>query len=356
MLTFLLCLLVFIAGAIALVVALIWIDYLFTKSSMQTLPRLKREDVTTTGDGPKVLLIFMTGVLARSKDQLPGIIDALLSGVGDARLSIVRVDHIGERENWRTMCDATVSYVDMIMRQQDFDEVIFVGLSKGGRYLNAVYHQIIGMDWFDEVRRPIIVDAPPDHRGMGGGGNWIAPVLRFIPIGRVVNSLNLVDRFMRVLPQNKNIDNAADFAAISGGVATTYPGYIKWVRAQAMTGLSGHKASVFRDQVVNIATMPWYEDSFKNRVPLYIACTNKPTQWKTFDEPMDPEVTDAEGNLPVQWPKNDTIRQWPALSGFRKRVAKLEVWVVRSTHCGFYERPRVWSQAIEQAVKAVRRS
>ncbi|MBC7764417.1 hypothetical protein H7Y29_01755 [Microbacteriaceae bacterium] len=101
-----------------------------------------------------------------------------------------------------------------------------------------------------------------------------------------------------------------------------------------------------------MSTMPWYEGAFGTRPPLYIACTEQPTSWLTFQEDITNEV-DEDGDVPCQLPVNNTVKQLSTVAAWREREPMLIVWVVRSTHCGYLERPVAWSSVLTAAIRQV---
>ena len=88
--------------------------------------------------------------------------------------------------------------------------------------------------------------------------------------------------------------------------------------------------------------------------PVYVACTDAdvPDQWAQYEERIAPEVVDENGNIPVARPRNATVDQpksadrWIALY-----EGAIDMIAVRSTHCGFMERPDAWSDTFDHALR-----
>ena len=236
-----------------------------------------------------------------------------------------------------------------------YDAILIVGESLGGRLANAVVHQLNERGAGDKLVRPIIIDAPFDHRDFGAGGDVLAGILRIVPMGRLVNRLGLADRLFTQpagLPQAENIANTGDLLELSCGNALTYEQYVAWVRLSAQRGLSGHKFSVYRDQLVAMATMPWY-DTFADMPPIYLACTDKDTpEWQT--EYAQPVEAMLDGTCPLERPANATVKQLQAAYRWMRAVPGATAWdvrIIRSTHCGYAERPLAWLDALADAVR-----
>jgi hypothetical protein len=183
-----------------------------------------------------------------------------------------------------------------------------------------------------------------------------AAVLRWLPIGMLVNKLRLSDKMFTQpsgLPSPENISNGFDFFHFSRGAADTYDDYVAYVRENAKVGLTGHYLSMWRDQLVCMATMPWYDDAFTDHEPLYIACSENDCRWEVFDE----EVLDSGDSSPLERPKNVTVKQFKSLGQWQVKVPALRssanVAVVRSTHCGYAERPVAWTNALTSMMARV---
>ncbi len=343
-----------LVALIPLAYVVVLVDYTVSRWFMEPSRAEFSLEQLSEGDDDRVLIVFLPGVLMRCIRQT--ILKRMLRGAMRNNASdILWVDYAGERFDARTITAMTYNKVKEI--EADYRLVVFIGASLGGRMLNLIYHDIVGNTALsNKVARPIMLDSPMNHRQFAGGGDILAPVLRFVPIGRLVNMLRLTDR-MAQPPQDKNIGNAADFAAFTNGEATTYSKYIAWVKACAMDGLLGHKFSAFRDMLVAMRGMAWYDDAFASHPPLYIANADAPCSWRTFEESVLEEVVDRDGHRPVKHPHNDTVKQFEGVAAFQDRVPSMKVsgsvWVVRSTHCGFAERPVAWNNALKEAINVV---
>jgi hypothetical protein len=349
---------VFVGAFVVLPLVVIYVDAARTRRTMIseayfTIATLKEVEGT-----PRTLIVYLPGILARAKNQMVFVARFLVDGLPDRSIDLLMVDYGGDAFRPRTI--ATQVAIQVQWYSKNYDQIAFVGASLGGRMLNAVFHELsIDIEVMHKVSRPIIIDAPMDRRDFAAGGSPAALVLRFIPIGTLVNRLKLTDK-MAQPPKDKNIGNDGDFAFFAADPSvTSYSRYIAWVKKTSMEGLTGHDFSVWRDQLVAMATMPWYNDAFAGLPPLYIACTAEPTSWRVFDQETRQDRSDRDGNFPVQDPGNDTVKQFRATASWQRRVPTLRaggnVWVVRSTHCGFMERPVAWRNALSSAVSEVTR-
>lgn len=337
-----------IGSIVAFVVAvylLILIDALVSRPFMKSEVSFGLQTIRTEGRR-RVLVVYLPGILARTHQQLPPITDYLSEGVSEDALDIMTVDYLSEVFDWKMVTNEVAE--EMMAVEGNYDKIICIGASLGGRLLNPICHLLGDQISSSKLCRPIVIDAPFDRRSFAAGGDILALSLRFVPVGRALNKLRLTDRLAQP-PQNKNIGNFAEFSSITDGSASTYIQYIAWVKAQAMAGLTGHFFSTERDQLVAMSTMPWYEGAFGNRPPLYIACTEQSTSWRTFQEDVTNEV-DEDGDVPCRLPVNNTVKQLSTVAAWREREPMLVVWVVRSTHCGYLERPAAWSRALTSAV------
>lgn len=312
----------------------------------------------TTGDGMRVLVVYLPGILVRTADRPRVFYDALAKGLSATSADVLCVDYDGESFDAEAVADQIVTQIILAMRRNyssEYGKLLLIGESLGGRVVNLVVHllQTSSPEVAARLVRPIIIDAPFNHRDFASGGALLATVLRYVPMGRLVNRIGLADRLFTQpagLPQAKNIANGGNIMQLSHGNALTYEQYVEWVKMCAHKGLSGHLFSVYRDQLVAIATMPWHGDAFSALPPIYLACTN--AEW-TSEHPVysDPVVTMQDGSCPLKLPANATIKQPQALLRWMEAIPGMTVRVVRSTHCGYMERPEAWRAALEDAVR-----
>lgn len=336
---------------LALLYLLVLGDAIVGMRTMDPSSVMMSKEPLAEGPGPRVLLVYLPGILARSEDQMVILRDAFAGGLDGMSADLLRIDYTGERFRVRTTVEAVCGRLRLL--EHDYDRIVFIGASLGGRLLNGVYEWIWDGDvLFAKAARPIILDAPMDRRDFAAGGSLLALALRVVPIGPLVNRLRLTDRMARP-PKDHNIGNMAHFPAVSQGAARNYQEYIDWVKARSMEGLHRHRFSVWRDQIVAMSRMKWAADAFEQHPPLYISCSSeKVTRW-TFVEDILPDVKDANGRTPVQYPLNDTVMQPHTVNAWRTRIPDIQHWIVASTHCGFMERPVAWQLAITAAIREV---
>lgn len=349
-----------IVGLTVLVYVVLLIDAAANRWSMASgicYPLAKRPLIS--GGDRRVLVVYLPGILARGGDKPEILYRALAEGLAGTTSDLFTIDYAGEAFRWQQVVDEVATQIVLESRRSrdcgGYDAILIVGESLGGRLANAVVHQLNERGAGDKLVRPIIIDAPFDHRDFGAGGNVLAGILRIVPMGRLVNRLGLADRLFTQpagLPQAENIANTGDLLELSCGNALTYEQYVAWVRLSARRGLSGHKFSVYRDQLVAMATMPWY-DTFADVPPIYLACTDKDTpEWQT--EYAQPVEAMLDGACPLERPANATVKQLQAAYRWMRAVPGATAWdvrIIRSTHCGYAERPLAWLDALADAVR-----
>lgn len=305
----------------------------------------------------KILIVLMPGVLMNAEKGYEPLIPAIMEACDTARFSadLVYADYAVDQVDYHELV-AQVGYkFEEFGRDAQYQMVLPIGASFSGLVVNAAY-SVLGHQPAKLAAKPILIDSP--FGATFPGATVVAAramgLIRFP--GTVADRLNKnTDRFTGSmnLPKNKNIGNTADFSSITGGEATTYLDYVEWAKEKARDGLSGHKTTLFASQVGAMSNFTF--TPFPSGVtPIYLACTDAdvPDDWEDFSESIDPKVTDEDGNVPVERPKNDTVAQPKAADCWIEacRNTGITVLAVRSTHCGFMERPKAWKAAMKRAI------
>ena len=298
-----------------------------------------------------VLFLLMPGVLMRSETGFEPVISSIVDAacVSGVSATACYVDDVADSLDPRS---AAASILDAVTGAE-VDLIVPVALSfSGGELLDELYVQA-EMRRLPFTKAPIMVDTPYGATTLKPA-RWFTKAVPIVP-------LPFVKKFFvdaATLPSSENIGNAADFAAVTGDPRIqTYADYLSWVAETAHDNLRGveHSPGLFRAQVSQMATYKGPSERFRWLVrPVYMVCTSvddlSPT-WAEYEEPVDPDVAGPDGLVPVQRPINGTVVQPQAVNRFIQAFeGNIEVLAVRSTHCGFYERPIAWSDAFTAAV------
>lgn len=334
------------------------IDAALSRRTMRTEVSAPLLQPLSVGGGTRVLVVYLPGILARTADKPRVFYDALAAGLRGTTADLLALDYTGEAFDPSATIAQVCDRIEGVLGRPDngrYHKLLLVGESLGGRMVNLVMDELQARGCADKLVQPVIIDAPMDYRDFAAGGDTLAMVLRYVPMGRLVNHLGLADRLFTQpagLPQAKNIANAGDMLNMSYGNALTYEQYVAWVQLCARRGLSGHRFSVYRDQLVAMTRLPWGSDVFAKRPPIYLVCTSEdtPAAWHEYTQPVSVML---DGTCPLERPVNATIKQPEAVKRWKTVVPAMVNWdvrVVRSTHCGYMERPLAWRNALADAV------
>ena len=305
-----------------------------------------------TATHPEVLLVVAPGVLARAEQTAEFVLPMFRSPLAAAGMSadIVYASYADTGiTDWEALVAETSHQLAEFGKQHEL--VIPVGFSFGALLFNQALHA--GDQPIENVSlHPVYVD-PPFGNTFPGMNKYLSSVAGALRHQSVLNKLMGMFTGEANLPKPENVGNAADFGAVAGNPSVaTYPGYIDWVGARALEGLTGHRWELFASQThaMNSHLPTRVHASIR---PVYLACTDvdAPDWCEEFTERVNPTITDKNGNIPVERPKNDTVSQPTAVDKWLVLYeGRILVGLVRSTHCGFMERPVAWRQAFDYAL------
>lgn len=283
---------------VALVIGLAHLDASTSAFKAETTVDMVREY------GSDTLVVFLPGILADGKSASEPILDTL-SAYG----SVAVVSYGFKRFDPQQAVETIAQFVE----DSNYRKYVLVGCSMGGLLAVDVLHRLHDMGKSGKVNstRLVIVDAPDGGaQDMLGGGNIIAPILRFVPVGRAINALaRPVMGKMLVPPKDENIESGIDAVEL---------------KERAIRDMSRFSLSIWRDQLVYMAQHAKLVDA---RIPgrgtvIYMMNTLN----------------------------NETIRQPQSSDGWQRgTLARVKIMDVESPHCGFGERPATWNAAFREA-------
>jgi hypothetical protein len=166
----------------------------------------------------------------------------------------------------------------------------------------------------DKTIKLIAVDSPSGSQNMLAGGNIGAPVLRFLPFGRLYSWMGAgLIKMMLVPPKDENIEPGLDRAA---------------VKREGIAMMSQATLSSWRDQLVYIASRKQLSAS----------------DFDGIDAPVVYMRCDRN---------NETVSQPIAANTWSTTSKTVMVVGVDSTHCGFLERQATWRKAFASVLSGM---
>jgi hypothetical protein len=200
------------------------------------------------------------------------------------------------------------------LRRNKPEKLVIIGSSMGGVLGLDVWTVLRGQRYMPKHVEFIAVDGIQGSENMRGGGNIVAPILSFVPIGPMIGSLLTLGLHKGMkLPKDSNIQRDLDKAK---------------VKRAAEAAMWPYKGSIWRDQLAYMAThdnlKPSYFKGF-TRVYYMMCIGNKANE-------ID----------------NETIKQPHEMNKWRLacEVARVEFSKIEvpTQHCAYAEQPRIWNE------------
>lgn len=285
---------------IGAIIVAVWVDQWVTGVYLRSITTQQLHHGNSNGR----LIVHLPGILADGHTSCKPVLETWLRH-GD----VATIAYGGERFCARSFVRIAASRLNEIV--MNYQEVVLVGSSLGG---------MLALDLRKELHcehaSVIIVDAPSGAADMLGGGNIGAPLLRLLPFAQWSNRLlGPMMQTMLVPPKDENIEESLNKEEL---------------KQQALADMSRWPLSIWRDQLAYMAARPRLNsrDFVDFESVVYLSCDRN----------------------------NETVKQPAAADAYRRAAgASFRKVSVDSTHCGYVERPTVWSRVFDQELSVLTR-